>query len=88
MKVDLVEETVPKFNPVTVTITFESEDEIIDLWHRLNMSSTDVGSSYEEGNKKRVSEFYRNLKGRSINPLWYRIDNFIDEKGIETGYEF
>ena len=33
---------VKKFDPVTITITFESEDELLEMYHRHNLSYKEV----------------------------------------------
>jgi hypothetical protein len=35
----------PKFQPITLEVTIESEDELLDLYHRLNRASAQIYSS-------------------------------------------
>ena len=60
------------FKPVTITITFEQEEELLEIWHRLNMGHPMV---------KRYAE---NVAGRPPMPalslthdLWNVIDRLI-----------
>lgn len=41
MKIETKTEKAP-FTPVTLTVTFEHENELFDLWHRLNSSAVSV----------------------------------------------
>lgn len=46
MKAERVE---PDFTPVSLTFTFESINEVRDMWHRLNASESDVYRFEKEG---------------------------------------
>ncbi len=41
-------ETKNEWKPVTISITFETRDELLDYWHRLNVSPASVRRTAEE----------------------------------------
>jgi hypothetical protein len=48
MKVtDITDQARPKFQPVILKVTIESYDELLALWHRLNIAPNDVQRLYK-----------------------------------------
>lgn len=52
---------VSKFTPVTLEVTFESEQEICNLWHRLNISSGPVNKATDIAHLKHDANDNRDL---------------------------
>jgi len=63
------------FTPVKVEFVIETEEELIELWHRLNCQSEDLNNYYKKSSFKKV--------GASLYGLWNVIDDICDEKNID-----
>lgn len=50
-----------EFTPVTITITFESEQEICDMWHRMNVSSCQIRDTSDSRLKYECKEDEKDL---------------------------
>ena len=59
------------FAPVTISITFESKDELLDYWHRLNVPPTAVRNTAEESGIPIPKCLCRE------DLLWIQIDNLL-----------
>ncbi len=70
----------PKFHPVKIEIILESEEEIAELWHRLNISKFQLSEYIKEQN-----EFTFDTMGNSstIIELWRIIDSIADNKMVK-----
>lgn len=66
MKVKLKEKKNKDFKPIKISLTIESEQELCDLWHRLNIDRSDVNEvdtwdlKYE-ANDYSCAELFRKL---------------------------
>ena len=64
MKVE-IKETETKFEPITITLTIESEEELCDLWHRINLAPDVINEhiTYHLKHKTSISsmEFFNKL---------------------------
>lgn len=45
MKIE-TEDQEPKFSPIKITLLVESEEELCDLWHRMNVGGGLIGKVY------------------------------------------
>ena len=64
-----VKEKTIDFKPITIEITFESRDEILAIWHHLNLSSENVRNV----SKSLESSPYPDNWG-SVSALWNELD--------------
>lgn len=62
-----------KFNPIHINLVIESEDELCELWHRLNISVEKL--------KKTASGDvpFPTVTGNKNSALWDIIDNEVDQ---------
>lgn len=73
MKVKLQKtKKLPSFEPIQLTITIESQDELIEFWHRLNIAPDNV-KKYN----KRVRSFNSNM-----HDLWDILDETAKKHNI------
>lgn len=70
-----VETKQPKkeFQPIEMTITFESEEELCNMWHRLNIRAIDVHKP-EIALSKHIKFKANDL---SCEMIWLEIDGFL-----------
>ena len=54
MKVE-VKQVEKKFEPIELVITIESEEELCDMWHRMNLNSRQVNNN-SEGLKHKAND--------------------------------
>jgi predicted SpoU family rRNA methylase len=76
MKVKPVSDVNP-FNPITIEITIESEDELKELWYRLNVPNSIVKE--HGGSFKVTPPFSFNLTIK----LWRMIDSYLTMLGLK-----
>lgn len=85
MKCEIIQKEKPKeFEPITIQLIIESQDELVDLWHRMN-----IGFGHIENTSKQdchyppfPSENY--ILGHSHN-LWSILDNLCKKLNLKTG---
>ncbi len=67
------------FQPVQITITFESADEVCDLWHRLNLSVDALTESIDA-----YACFLYNPQDSDVDSseLWSAIDRIVEERSL------
>ena len=71
-----VKKTSQEFRPITIELTIESKDELLDLWHRMNMSPRRIEKSYSGTQQRPFSK--GNVASREI---WKLLDKeFCDAK--------
>jgi hypothetical protein len=65
-----------QFNPFTLTLTFETPDDVSEFWHRLNMSTGTIVESYDRRpilaftSSKIVWRILENAVKQYKIPLW------------------
>lgn len=78
----IVDTTKPeRFRPITLEITIESEAELVELYHRMNITQTDVKNAYKGGWKEPRLESSAELASTEI---WSHIERHIDERGLDA----
>jgi len=78
MKAKIIEkEKEKKFEPIVVELTIESEEELCDLWHRLNISP----STIEAFDNYNIGQLKYGVYGKS-NSFWLAINKFVAEKNL------
>lgn len=79
MKVTNTTSNSPKsFQPVTLSVTFESEDELKELWSRLNSS----WASFVEHMGKYCFDNADLVEG-DIYPLWDHVNNILTHASLD-----
>lgn len=73
MKIKTKTEKAP-FTPVTITVTFEREEELADLWHRLNISQASVKRVVKEGAGRPPLPDYT-----PTFALWKAVDRLLEQ---------
>ena len=68
-----------EFKPFSITITFESEQEAINLLHYFNVGNTDT---VEEEISNRTTKEWPKYKGVSIYNQFISFRDILKEKGI------
>lgn len=68
MKVEIKE--TKRFTPIEINLTIESKEELIELWHRLNLSNDDV-------NKLGNSD-YPKIEGDCTYGLFIEVDDLLE----------
>lgn len=76
MKVQKVEDSKCWFNPIHLTVTIESESELIALWHRLNITWAGVENS-SHSPPQAVPKFGVTTK------LWELLDDIARAREVE-----
>lgn len=75
MKHTIIEEAKPKFKPFNLEVTVENENDLIELYHRFNLSSFSMGNYLKE---HKYQEFYSD----SFD-IWASINKKIKEYNIK-----
>jgi hypothetical protein len=65
----------PLFTPITIEVVIESERDLADLWHRLN-----IGALVVNENSNEVSSAWR--AGGESDALWSKLDEIARERGF------
>lgn len=69
--------TYTDFEPITLEITLENQDEVLYLWHRLNLAKHDIDQTYR--NNYPIVDM---LSVDMIN-LWRQLDMICNNRGID-----
>jgi hypothetical protein len=79
MKAEVKEQEV--FKPITLTITIESEEELCNLWHRMN-AQIDLFN----GDAKRYynSDYLKHKVSRDLQNLWDELDGLIIYRNLKN----
>tara|TARA_R110000744_G_scaffold163686_1_gene280714 strand:+ start:2290 stop:2505 length:216 start_codon:yes stop_codon:yes gene_type:complete len=64
----MIVEEAKKFKPIELTITIETEEELCDLWHRMNATKPEIDNDIHDTLKHRSS---------SNMVMWGSIDNLV-----------
>ncbi len=72
-----VKEVVKKFEPIELNITIETEEELCDLWHRLNISDPVVLGGITDKLK------YNLIEDRDYK-LWSKIDELVESNNLKN----
>lgn len=75
-----IENGTPVFSPITISITLDTEEEVKELWHRLNHNGMIIKDLYSEVDKKRYT--WNPYKSDSYN-FWSTIDKIALQFGIK-----
>lgn len=67
-----------KFKPSKILVTIETEDELRELWHRLNLHISKIKGDIDKNRKYRYEFDTGRLEG-----LWVMVDNMMKKQGIE-----
>ena len=67
-------ETKKEFKPFTIELTIETEDELYELWHRLNLGFDDI----REKSCHNVHD-YPFPNTYTITPFWSVLDNKLEQ---------
>jgi hypothetical protein len=65
----------PAFSPITIEVVLESERDLADLWHRLN-----IGALVVNENSSRVSTAWQASMASGL--LWEELDKIALERGF------
>ena len=71
MKVEI--QDLKEFTPVTITITFESDKEVCNMWHRMNATGTNINRSINDLLKYKASD--------DID-LWSKVDDIVIARNL------
>ena len=71
---------IKEFKPITVEITFESEDEFLSLWHRLNISDREVREFCDKGDM--WGRIYRSVSSLLGMPFGQQMEHIRVREGI------
>lgn len=66
----------PYFAPIELTITIESEEELCDLWHRLNASVFNID------NKNEYVHYLKYSASRATEKFWSKINSLVKERNL------
>lgn len=79
MKVELEHREPEDFKPITLTLTIESHDELLELWHRTNISMNSLASS---SLKAIEGAGLRLPVQHSTRALWEFLDSYARPGGL------
>lgn len=72
MEIELLHREPEDFKPITFKLTIETEDELLDFWHRLNISGHKIKKIVEEGGSAaKIPGSFENLYD-----FWSKLDEF------------
>jgi len=63
-----------RFNPIELTITIESEEELCDMWHRLNAAASYINDNV-------LHRLKHDAQG-GVTPLFNTLSDLIDENNL------
>lgn len=66
-----------EFQPVTLEITFENADEVVDMWHRVNISTEMLRKSYGVD----VNDYF--IPSNDTASLWNRLERLVRKLGLK-----
>jgi len=71
-------ETKPEqFEPIELSLTIESKEELQELWHRLNISIKDINNII-------VDDDFNKIQTKDLTyDFWKKLDKIIEERNIE-----
>ena len=72
-----VKETAKKFRPVTLSLTIESKDELVLLWHRFNLGVESLRKGYSDSTPPSVRVPDRDLNNSKV---WNILDSILKGK--------
>ena len=83
-----------EFKPVTLELTFETPEELIEFWHRLNQNYYQF-LSYEKGKTPNLiaKEDEDSLSGfntgnsASLSALWGAVDKIVEDQNLKLWRE-
>ena len=71
MKVEI--QDLKEFTPVTITITFESDKEVCNMWHRMNETVVYIN--------KNINDLLK-YKASRDNDLWSKVDDIARARNL------
>lgn len=74
MKVEIIE-TKKNFEPIEIKLVIESEEQLCDLWHRLNISEKQLTYDYKESS---TNSLKHQLSGRFWSREWGCLDTIVE----------
>ena len=76
----IIDRTKPeRFQPITLEITIESEAELVELYHRMNITQTDVKDAYKGGWQEPRLE---SCAERVSSEIWGHLEQYVDERSL------
>jgi hypothetical protein len=81
MKVERIDSKEEVFIPKTLEITFENQEELFDIWHRLNISHNDFYEFTENTNRMEYDvPKPEKLSIEAIYDFFVAVDDMVEEE--------